>query len=129
MPIKNPIVKYTDGQYQFKVPFVIYADFESILVPVCSAPNDLDKSPTRGINVHEPSGWCMYSKFAYGLGIDGFEQYRGRDCVSTFCDRIMKEAKRLYESAPQKPKEELTKKQKKEFITSKECHICLKSSL
>ena len=32
MPIKNPIVKYTDGQYQFKVPFVIYADFESILV-------------------------------------------------------------------------------------------------
>ena len=34
MPTKNPIVKYTDGQYQFKVPFVIYADFESILVPV-----------------------------------------------------------------------------------------------
>ena len=30
MPTKNPIVKYADGQYQFKVPFVIYADFESI---------------------------------------------------------------------------------------------------
>ena len=28
MPIKDPIVKYTDGQYQFKVPFVIYPDFE-----------------------------------------------------------------------------------------------------
>ena len=27
MPTKNPIVKYTDGQYQFKVPFVIFADF------------------------------------------------------------------------------------------------------
>ena len=26
MPTKNPIVKYTDGQYQFKVPFMIYAD-------------------------------------------------------------------------------------------------------
>ena len=34
MPTKNPIVKYKDGQYQFKVPFVIYADFESILVPL-----------------------------------------------------------------------------------------------
>ena len=40
MPTKNPIVKYTDGQYQFKVPFVIYADFESILVPVSGAPNN-----------------------------------------------------------------------------------------
>ena len=66
MPIKDLIVKYTDGQYQFQVPFVIYADFELILVPVSSASNDLDKSSTRGINVHEPSGWCMNSKFSYG---------------------------------------------------------------
>ena len=31
MPNKDPIVKYSDGQYQFKVPFMMYADFESIL--------------------------------------------------------------------------------------------------
>ena len=84
MPIKDPIVKHTDGQYQFKVPFVIYADFESILVAVSSAPNDPIKSSTRGINIHEPSGWCMNSKFAYELGIDRFQQYWGKDCVSTF---------------------------------------------
>ena len=66
MPTKNPIVKYADGQYQFKVPFVIYADFESILVPVSGAANNPEMSSTRGINVHQPSGWCMYSKFAYG---------------------------------------------------------------
>ena len=80
MPTKNPIVKYADGQYQFKVPFVIYADFKSILVPVSGAPNNgpggawapphLEMFSTRGINgvvnVHQPSGWCMYSKFANG---------------------------------------------------------------
>ena len=66
MPTKNPIVKYTDGQYQFKVPFVIYADSESILVPVSGAPNNPEIPSTRGINIHQPSGWCMYSKFAYG---------------------------------------------------------------
>ena len=27
MPKKKPIVKYSDGQYQFKVPFMMYADF------------------------------------------------------------------------------------------------------
>ena len=100
MPIKDPIVKYTDGQYQFKVPFVIYADFESIIVPVSSAPNNPDKSSTRRINVHEPSGWCMNSKFSYGnsygSGIDRFQQHRGKDCVSAFCERIIEEARRLY---------------------------------
>ena len=96
MPTKNPIVKYADGQYQFKVPFVIYADFESILVPVSGAPNNgpggtgapphPEMSSTRGINgvvnVHQPSGWCMYSKFACGKVTNPLKQYRGRDCVS-----------------------------------------------
>ena len=32
---------------------------------------------TRGINVHQPSGWCMYSKFAYGQELDCVRQHRG----------------------------------------------------
>ena len=108
MPTRNPIVKYSDGHYQFKVPFVIYADFESILIPVSGAANNPDMSSTRGINIHKPSGWCMYSKFAYGSGVDGFSQYRGRDCVSKFCKRIISEAKRLYNSTPQKPMDPLS---------------------
>ena len=126
MPTKNPIVKYTDGQYQFKVPFVIYADFESILIPVSGAPNNPEMSSSRGINVYQPSGWCMYSKFAYGKVTNPLKQYRGRDCVSKFCETIMAEAKRLYESAPKKPMDKLTKEQTVEFITAKECHICFK---
>ena len=60
MPTKDKsMVKYTDGQYQFKVPFVIYADFESILAPVSSAAGDPGKPSTGSINVHEPSGWCI----------------------------------------------------------------------
>ena len=109
MPTKNPIVKYADGQYQFKVPFLIYADFESILVPVSGAPNNPEMSSTRGKNVHQPSGWCMYSKFAYGKVTNPLKQYRGRDCVSKFCETIMAEAKRLYESAPKRPMNKLTK--------------------
>ena len=126
MPTKNPIVKYADGQYQFKVPFVIYADFESVLVPVSGAPNNPELSSTRGINVHQPSGWCMYSKFAYGKVTNPLKQYRGRDCVSKFCETIIAEAKRLYKSAPKKPMDKLTKKQTVEFVTAKECHICFK---
>ena len=31
MPYKNPRVQYSDGRFQFKVPFIMYTDFESIL--------------------------------------------------------------------------------------------------
>ena len=34
MPHKKPIVQYSDGQFQFKVPFIMYTDFESILEPI-----------------------------------------------------------------------------------------------
>ena len=134
MPTKDPIVKYADGQCQFKVPFVIYADFESTLVLVSGAPNNgpggagalphPEMSSTRGINVHQPSGGCMYSNFVYGKVTNPFKQYRGRDCVSKFCEMIMVEAKRLYESAPKKPMDKLTKEQTVKFVTAKECHIC-----
>ena len=66
MPHKNPIMEYSDGQFQFKVPFRIYADFESILEPIQGPGNNPSISSTRGVNIHTPSGWCFYSKFAYG---------------------------------------------------------------
>ena len=55
MPTRNPIVEYSNGQHQFKVPFVMYADFESILEPIQGVSNDPNTSSTRGVNVHKPS--------------------------------------------------------------------------
>ena len=66
IPQKNPIVQYSDGQFQFKVPFIMYADFESILEPIQGLGNNPRISTTRGVNVHTPSGWCVQSEFAYG---------------------------------------------------------------
>ena len=61
MPTKNPIVKYTDGQYQFKVPFVIYADFESLLVPVSGAPNNPEMSSEYNKrNKRTSAFWMVY---------------------------------------------------------------------
>ena len=59
MPQKKPIVQYSDGQFQFKVPFIVYTDFESILEPIQGPGNNLRISSTRGVNIHTPSGWCV----------------------------------------------------------------------
>ena len=77
MPNVKPIVEYSDGQYQFKVPFMMYADFELILEPIQGASNNPNVSSARGVNVHTPSGWCVFSKFSYGDVRNPLTQYRG----------------------------------------------------
>ena len=126
MPTRNPIVKYSKGQHQFKVPFVMYADFESILEPINGVSNNPEQPSTRGVNVHKPSGWCLHSKFAYGKVKNPTTQYRGPDCVEKFCEKIISEAKRLYTAFPEVPMIPLTKEQSKEFKRATKYHICFK---
>ena len=126
MPNRKPIVEYSDGQYQFKVSFMMYADFESILEPIQGASNNPNVSSTRGVNIHTPSGWCIYSKFSYGDVTNPLTQYRGPDCINEFCKHIISDAKRLYNSFPEHPMAPLTKSQLKEYKQATKCHICFK---
>ena len=126
MPHKRPIVEYPDGQFQFKVSFIMYADFKSILELILGPGNDPRISTTRGINIHVPSGCCIRSEFAYGEVNDPLKLYRGKDCVKKFCDHIIREARRLYKSFPEKRMEPLTKKQWKDYKKVSSCHICFK---
>ena len=123
MPNKKPIVEYSDGQYQFKVPFMMYADFESILEPIQGASNNPNVSSTRGVNIDMPSGWCVYSKFADGKVTNPLTQYRGLDCVKKCCEHIISEAKRPYNSFPECLMEPLTKSQIKEYKQATKSHI------
>ena len=126
IPNRKPIARYSNGQYQFKVPFMMYTDFELILEPIQGVSNNPDISSTTGVNIHTPSGWCIYSHFTYGNVTNPLAQYRGPDCISKFYTHIISEAKRLYNSFPECPMEPLTKSQLKEYKRVTKCHICFK---
>ena len=100
MPHKRPIVEYSDGQFQFKVAFIMYTDFEYSLELIQGPVNDQMISSTRGVNNHVPSGWCIPSEFAYGEVKDLLRLYRAKDCVRKFCDHVIGEARHLYHSFP-----------------------------
>ena len=87
IPHKKPIVEFCDGQYQFKVPFIMYADFESLLEPIQEPSKNPSGPWTTVTNNHIPSGWCVYSEFAYGVVQNPLTLYRGKDCVKKFCDQ------------------------------------------
>ena len=80
----------------------------------------------RGINNHVPSGWCIRSKFAYGKVENPLELYRGEDCIKKFYDYVIGEARRLYQSFPEKPMKPLTPKEMDRYKRSERCHICFK---
>ena len=126
MPHKNPRVQYLDGQFQFKVPFIMYADFESILEPIQGPGNNPMISSMRGINNNVPSGWCVRSEFAYGKVENPLKLYRGKDCIKKFCDHVIGEAGRLYQSFPEVPMTPLTPKEMDRYKRSERCHICFK---
>ena len=128
MPKQGSTAEFKDGQNQFKVPFIMYTDFESIPEPMGpvepGSPNP-NQPYTNEVNQHMPSGWCVHSKFAYEDVDNPLRLYRSKDCIETFCN-LKGEARRLYHMFPEKPMNPLTRKQWKKYKRSTKCHICYK---
>ena len=61
MPNEGSTIEFYDGQNQFKVPFIMYADSEVILMQIQGPTQDPEESYTNKVNHHIPSGWCVYS--------------------------------------------------------------------
>ena len=82
MPEKNSFMRFHSGKYQFKVPFIIYADFQAILQ---GSEKDADPDPlssyTRDVNHHIRSEFCTHTMFMYREVEDPLKLYRGKDCI------------------------------------------------
>ena len=78
MPGKGSKIEFCDGQNQFNAPFIMYADFESILEPIQGPNPEPTGSYTSEVTKDSPSGWCVYSKFAYREVKDPLKPYRGK---------------------------------------------------
>ena len=73
-------MKFHNGQYQFKVPFVMYADFEAILKPI-ESPKPHPEELYTEVNHRIPSGFCVNSEFAYGKVENPLKLYRSEFTV------------------------------------------------
>ena len=127
MPKQGSTIEFKDGQNQFKVSFIMCADFESIFEPMDPVePGSPNQPDTNEVNQHTLSGWCVYNKFAYGDVDNLLRLYRGKDCIKTFCNYIKGEVHRLCHMFPELPMDPLTKKQWRKYKKATKCHICYK---
>ena len=93
IPKKGEYVRFKNYENKMKSPFIIYANFESILVPEDNKKENPDESYT---NNHQKHVACSYgSKLVF---VDDklrklFNSYLGEDVVYSFINSMIKESK------------------------------------
>ena len=86
MPTKdNNIIKYNHGEKSMQVPFIIYADLESLLEKMTTCINNPNESSTTEINKHTPSGYLIFTSCSFDESKNKLNYYRGKDCMKKFC--------------------------------------------
>ena len=126
MPGKDyKMLKYNHGKKSMKVPFIIYADLESLLKKMNTCHNNPEKSSTTKINKHTPSGYSLLTHCSFDTTKDKLDYYRGKNCMKNFCLDLRQHATKIinYEKKEMIP---LTKEEKKMRNQQKVCYKCKK---
>ena len=141
MPKKESYIEFDKHAKKLKVPFVIYADFESYTehipeehtndetksYPEDAAkpyPEDATKSYTKKYQKHTPSGFCYYIVYRGGIYKKPVV-YTGENAAEEFCRQLEMETRDIYKKyfkneVPLK----MTRTDLDEFCRASVCHIC-----
>ena len=57
----NKILKHNHGEKSMKVPFIIYADLESLLEKMNTCHNNPERSSTTKMNKHTPFAYLLFT--------------------------------------------------------------------
>ena len=80
----NKILKCNHGENSMKVPFLIYADVESLLEKMSTCHNNAAKSSATKINKHKPSGYSLFTHCSFDSTKTKLDCYRGKDGMERF---------------------------------------------
>ena len=73
----NKILKHDHGEKSMRAPFIVYADFESLLEKMDTSYDNLEKPPTTKINKHTPSGYSLFTHCSFNKAENKIDYYRG----------------------------------------------------
>ena len=70
------ILKYNPGEKSMKIPFIIYADLQSLLGKINTCHNNPKKSSTTKINKHRASGYSLFTYCSFDAIKNRFDYHR-----------------------------------------------------
>ena len=119
------IKQYVLGAKSLKMNSVIYADFESILLPYSTC--DKENVITKNLNKQVPCGYSINVVTNHN-NESRRTYYRGESTVATFCKEIRDIAQNLL-NIEKRPIEKLSFEKHMAYDTARFCHICKKYSV
>ena len=128
MPPPNTFLRFKNFRYFEKAPFVIYADFESLIKPMDNCDPDPNKSYTKKYQKHKPSGFCYYIKSLYE---DVFKSEKRTytktkeeepDAEDVFVKWLEEDVKEIAKLGNEKMI--ITEEEEEQFNKASECWIC-----
>ena len=131
MPKKGTILGFKDHCRKMRVPFVVYADFESFTKPILTCSPSDDKSYTQQYQKHTPCSYCYYIKcFDDKLFPPILRRYtitkKDVSVGGIFVRNLEADIKRIYEKFKWEKAMWTTPEEEQEFEEATVCHICEK---
>ena len=122
MPEKGSKIIFKNHWRSEKVPFIIYADMESILKPIEKCDSDPEKKYTQKYQKHEPISFSYYIKCSYKNNTLEPRSYTEVDAMKKFIEWLEKDVKTLANI----PSAEMIfdKEEAERFNKVTECWIC-----
>ena len=119
LPKKDSYMQFSQDKCSMRVPFVVYADFESFISPINTCAPNPNTSYTKQYQKHSPSSFCYYIKcfdenFYKRKPVTFTATSETDDVAQIFVERLEKFKKKMV----------MTYDDKKNYNAATECHIC-----
>ena len=122
---KDNILEFNQCMKSDKMPYIIYADIESLIRKTDGCANNLENSSTIKIREHIPCGYSTPTIWGFAHIEDKHTLYRGKDCMKKFCTSLREHAKNKIDFEKKKMLL-LTKEELKSHQDAKLFYICEK---
>ena len=121
----NNLLKYKHREKSMIVPFIIYANMESLLENMITCHNNPKKSSTTKMNKHTHSSYSLFTHCSVDVTKNNLDYYRGQDCMKKFFKGLKEHATKIinYEKKEMIP---WTYEDNKSYKKQKVCYICKK---
>eukprot|EP01051_Picozoa_sp_SAG22_P009985 SAG22_NODE_871_length_6748_cov_60.669274_2_plen_589_part_00 len=118
-------LEFKNTQNKFKAPFVIYADFECLTMPITKCPKKSDQSYTDAYQQHEPCGFCLYVVGA-DLKPGAFKPYvyRGPNAAEEFIIVLKQFEESIMKHIKENKPMVMTEQDKIDFANATCCSFC-----
>jgi hypothetical protein len=129
LPKKGTVQSFKNYNRSMRVPFIVYADFESNTNQIDTCQPNPENSYTNQYQKHTPSGFSYYIK-CYDDNVYSQEpviyvkKSEDDDVAQLFVNMLEEDIKKIYNQFKFKKDMIFYKKDEKEFRESTKCHIC-----